>query len=40
MHDINKTINADMPIAETIHKILWENLPVAEGFKQIETTLL
>ena len=40
MHDINKTINADMPIAETIHKILWENLPVAQGFKQIETTLL
>ena len=40
MHDINKIINADMPIAETIYKILWENLPVAQGFKQIETTLL
>lgn len=37
---INKKIQADMPIAETVYKILWENLPAEEGFKEIETNLL
>jgi glycerol-3-phosphate dehydrogenase (NAD(P)+) len=40
MYDINRQIEADMPIAETVYKILWENLPAAEGFKTIETVLL
>jgi glycerol-3-phosphate dehydrogenase (NAD(P)+) len=40
MHLINKDINAEMPIAETIYRVLWENLPVAEGFKDIEKTLV
>jgi glycerol-3-phosphate dehydrogenase (NAD(P)+) len=40
MHHINLSINADMPIAETVYKILWENLPVGEGFRQIEATLV
>ncbi|MGC4101623.1 NAD(P)H-dependent glycerol-3-phosphate dehydrogenase [Ferruginibacter sp.] len=40
MYLINKKVNADMPIAETIYKILWENLPAAQGFNEIETTLV
>ena len=37
---INKTVKAEMPIAETVYKILWEQLSPAEGFKQIEETLV
>ncbi|MEO5892818.1 MAG: NAD(P)H-dependent glycerol-3-phosphate dehydrogenase [Ferruginibacter sp.] len=37
---INETIHADMPIAETVYRILWENLSPAEGFKKIEETLI
>lgn len=37
---INKNILAEMPIAETIYKILWEHLLPAEGFKKIEETLV
>lgn len=37
---INKKIKADMPIAETIYKILWENVKVQEGYKQIEQFLV
>jgi glycerol-3-phosphate dehydrogenase (NAD(P)+) len=37
---INKNVKAEMPIAETIYKILWEQLSPAEGFKQIETELV
>lgn len=40
MHLINQRIKADMPIAETLYKILWENLPAAEGFNTIEQTLV
>ena len=40
MHIINQAIDAEMPIAETLYKILWENLPVAEGFNEIERTLV
>ena len=40
MHIINQKVKAGMPIAETIYKILWENLPAAKGFKEIETTLV
>jgi glycerol-3-phosphate dehydrogenase (NAD(P)+) len=37
---INKKINAEMPIAEMIYRILWENVKVREGYKQIETFLV
>ncbi|HTS42831.1 MAG TPA: NAD(P)H-dependent glycerol-3-phosphate dehydrogenase [Puia sp.] len=37
---INKKVQASMPLAETIYKILWENVKVKEGFKQIETFLV
>ncbi|MGF2412686.1 NAD(P)H-dependent glycerol-3-phosphate dehydrogenase [Ferruginibacter sp.] len=40
MHVINQKVKADMPIAETIYKILWENLPAAKGFNEIEATLV
>lgn len=39
MFVINQAIRAEMPIAETVYKILWENLPAAEGFNSIEKSL-
>src|SRR4029077_18410853 len=35
MHIINDSIHAEMPIAETVYKILWGNLPASEGFAKI-----
>jgi len=29
-----------MPVAETIYKILWNELPADEGFEQIEKILV
>jgi glycerol-3-phosphate dehydrogenase (NAD(P)+) len=40
MYLINQKIKAEMPIAETLYRILWEQLPVAEGFNEIERTLV
>ena len=40
IYNINKKINAEMPVAETIYKILWENVKPEDGFKQIETILV
>ncbi len=40
IHIINKNILAEMPIADTIYKILWEHLSPMEGFKAIEETLV
>ncbi len=40
MYVINQTAQADMPIAETIYNILWNHLPAARGFKEIEATLV
>ena len=40
MHIINKNIDADMPIAETIYSILWRNVTAADGFNTIEQTLV
>ena len=37
---INKDILAEMPIAETIYKILWQHLSPDEGFRQIEKNLV
>jgi len=39
MYLINQQIKAEMPIAETVYRILWEGLPAAEGFEKIERTL-
>ncbi len=40
MHTINQKILADMPIADTVYRILWENLPAGEGFNRIEQALV
>ena len=40
IHNINKSVNAPMPIAETIYRILWENVKPLKGFKQIEQVLV
>lgn len=37
---INKKVGAEMPIAESIYKILWENLNPEYGFKKIEEVLV
>lgn len=40
IYNINKTIMASVPIAETVYKILWENVKASEGFKRIEEVLV
>src|SRR5439155_18601957 len=40
IYDLNKDIGAEMPIAETVYKILWENVKPVVGFKQIEEVLV
>jgi glycerol-3-phosphate dehydrogenase (NAD(P)+) len=40
LYRINKQLKADMPIADTIYKILWENVNVREAFKRIESLLV
>ena len=37
---INKEVKADMPIADMVYRILWENVKAAAGFKQIEPYLV
>jgi len=40
IYNINKHIGADIPVAETVYRILWEKLRAAEGFEQIEQVLV
>jgi glycerol-3-phosphate dehydrogenase (NAD(P)+) len=40
IYNINNTIKASIPIAETVYKILWENVKASEGFKRIEGVLV
>ena len=40
IYNINKQIFADIPVAETIYKILWEKLDSEQGFRQIEEVLV
>lgn len=40
IYNINKKIGADMPIAETVYKILWERYRPAEGFYKIEEVMI
>ena len=37
---INDKVKAEMPIAETIYRILWNELPPDEGFERIEKELV
>ena len=40
MYLINEKVKAEMPIAETIYKILWNQLPADKGFEEIEGNLV
>ena len=40
IYNINKSIEAAIPIAETVYKILWEDVKPSEGFKRIEQVLV
>jgi glycerol-3-phosphate dehydrogenase (NAD(P)+) len=40
IYNINKQVGAAIPIADTVYKILWENVKAAEGFKRIEQVLV
>ena len=40
IYNINGSIKAAMPIAETVYKILWENVKASAGFKRIEEVLV
>jgi glycerol-3-phosphate dehydrogenase (NAD(P)+) len=40
IYNINKKIGAEIPIAETIYKILWEKVYAAEGFGRVEEVLV
>ena len=40
MYNINKNIGAEMPIAETIYRILWEKQHPSKGFESIEEVLI
>ena len=40
IYNINRNIGAEIPIAETIYKILWEKLNPGEGFSRVEEVLV
>lgn len=40
IYNINKSVDAAIPIAETIYKILWEEVKPSDGFKRIEQVLV
>ncbi len=40
MYIINKTVNAEMPIAQTVYDILWNGMNATEGFNKIELALI
>ncbi|KIC92341.1 NAD(P)H-dependent glycerol-3-phosphate dehydrogenase [Flavihumibacter sp. ZG627] len=40
IHVVNQVVAADMPIAETIYRILWQHLPPRQGFRQIEKVMI
>lgn len=39
LYEINKEVQAHMPIAEAVYHMLWEGLPAQEGFRLIEQQL-
>jgi len=40
IYNINKKLGADIPIAETIYRILWEKMNATEGFAKVEEVLV
>ena len=39
LHNISCKFEAETPIAATVYRILWENLPAAQGFTELERLL-
>jgi glycerol-3-phosphate dehydrogenase (NAD(P)+) len=40
MHNYNRVIGADTPIADTVYQILWERLQPKKGFEKVEEVLV
>jgi len=40
IYNINKKLGAEIPMAETIYKILWERMNAEQGFKMVEEVLV
>ena len=40
IYNINKKIGAEIPVAETIYKILWERMNAEQGFRMVEEVLV
>ncbi|MGQ0740488.1 MAG: NAD(P)H-dependent glycerol-3-phosphate dehydrogenase [Bacteroidota bacterium] len=40
IYEINKKVDAAIPIADTVYKILWQDVKPQEGFKRIEQVLV
>ncbi len=40
LYRINEQFRADIPIADMIYRILWQNVNVREGFKHLETLMV
>ena len=40
MYEINREIKADMPIAYTVYRILWESVSPSKAFDELEETLI
>jgi glycerol-3-phosphate dehydrogenase (NAD(P)+) len=40
LYQINQDVKAELPIATTVYKILWEHLDPAAGFRHIEETMI
>jgi glycerol-3-phosphate dehydrogenase (NAD(P)+) len=40
IHNLNKGVGAEMPIAETVYKILWERQQPRKGFEKVEEVLV
>lgn len=40
IYNINRSVDAAIPLAETVYKILWENVKPMDGFKRIEQVMV
>jgi glycerol-3-phosphate dehydrogenase (NAD(P)+) len=40
LHRVNQQLKSDMPIADMVYRILWQNVNVREGFKHLEQLMV
>ena len=40
LYEINREVGSDMPIADTVYRILWDGLAPEEGFRRVEMGLI